>query len=126
MAIEAFDKVQLMLQDGTEVELRPLNIGRLKRFMKAWGAFKDVDVETNETAAFDIYVNCAGIALEPNLGHKFNTKGTGDEVLDPKYKEYLEDTLDMDTIFKVLEVCGGLKINTENLMETVQEMNLTA
>lgn len=119
MAIEAYDKVELKLQDDTEVVLMPLNIGRLKRFMKAWAEFKDIDLENDETAAFDIYINCAGIALEPNLAHRFTTEGEGDEVLDPKYKKYLEDTLDMDSIFKILEVCGGLKLNDPNLLEAV-------
>jgi hypothetical protein len=104
------------LQDGTEVELKPLNIGRLKRFMKAWAEFRDIDMTEDETGAFDIYINCAGIALEPNLAHKFETKGEGDEYLNAKYKEYLEDTLDMDSIFTIIEICGGIKLNDPNLI----------
>lgn len=119
MAKEAYDKVELQLQDGTEVVLMPLNIGRLKRFMKAWGRFKDIDLEKEPDAAFDIYIDCSGIALEPNLGARFNTKGEGDDVLDKKYREYLEDTLDMDTIFEILDVCGGLKLNDPNLLEAI-------
>jgi hypothetical protein len=120
LAKEAYDTVELTLQDGTEVTLKPLNIARLKRFMKSWSRFKDLDLEQDELAAFDLYIDCAGIALESNLAEKFTaTKGTGDEYLDEKYKEYLEETLDMDTIFKVLEVCGGLKLNDPNLLEAV-------
>lgn len=119
MAKEAYDKVELKLQDGTEVEVKPLNIGRLKPFMQAWGRFKDVDLENDELAAFDIYIDCAGIGLEPALGHKFETRGEADEVLNPKYREYLEEVLDMDTIFKILEVAGGLKLNDPNLLEAV-------
>jgi hypothetical protein len=119
IANEAYDPVELQLQDGTDVTLKPLNIGRLKRFMKSWSRFKDVDLEADELAAFDIYIDCAGIALEPNLGQKFETKGEGEEFLNPKYREYLEDTLDMESIFKILEVCGGLKLNDPNLLEAV-------
>ena len=119
MAKEIYDRVEVKLQDDTEVMLRPLNIGRLKRFMKAWRVFRDVDLEADETAAYDIYINCAGIALEPNLGTRFNTRGEGDKVLDDKYREYLEDVLDMDTIFKILEVCGGMKLDDPNLLEAV-------
>jgi hypothetical protein len=119
LAKEAYDTVDLKLQDGTEVTVKPLNIGRLKPFMSAWAKFKEIDLEQDELAAFDIYINCAGIGLEPALGHKFTTRGEGDEVLDPKYREYLEDVLDMDTIFKVLEVAGGLKLNDPNLLEAV-------
>jgi hypothetical protein len=119
LAKEAYDSVELKLQDGTEVLVKPLNIGRLKPFMKSWGRFKEIDLEADELAAFDIYIECAGIGLEPALGHKFTTRGEGDEVLDVKYKEYLEEVLDMDTIFKILEVAGGLKLNDPNLLEAV-------
>lgn len=123
MATEAYDKVELKLQDGTDVVLKPLNIGRLKRFMKAWGEFQDIDFENgDESPAFDIYINCAGIALEPNLGERFTTRGEGDDVLNEKYREYLEDTLDMKTIFKVLDVCGGLKLDDPKAIEDAMKM----
>lgn len=119
MATEAYDTVELTLQDGTDVVLKPLNIARLKRFMKSWQRFKELDLENDELGAFDLYIDCAGIALESNLAHKYETKGEGEDFLNPKYKEYLEETLDMDTIFKILEVCGGLKLNDPNLLEAV-------
>ena len=126
MAKEIYDRVEVKLQDDTEVMLRPLNIGRLKRFMKAWKEFTKIDLEEDETAAYDVYINCAGIALEPNLATRFNTKGEGGEVLDSKYREYLEDVLDMDTIFKILEVCGGMKLDDPNLLEAVARAQMEA
>lgn len=125
MAKEAYDKVPLLLSDGTEVVLKPLNIGRLRRFMKAWGQIKEVDPE-DETAGFDIFVNCAGIALEPELKDQFKeTKGEGDRWLSEEYQEYLEDVLDMESIYKILEVCGDLKLrqlaDDPNLLRAVQE-----
>lgn len=121
MAKTAYDEVELRLQDGEEVTLKPLNIGRLKKFMAAWKGFQTVDLEKNEEAAFDVYITCAGIALQKELEHKFAENVNRQGELSEDYREYLEDTLDMDTIFKVLEVCGGLKLNDPNLLRAVAE-----
>lgn len=127
MAKQAYQIVPITLQDGTDLTIAPLVIGRLKRFMREWKKFDDIDLEGDPTAAFDIYVNCAGISLDKELkkaGKVEETKGEGDDPLHPDYREYLEDTLDMDTIFKVMEVCGGLKLNDPNLLRAVTEAQL--
>lgn len=121
MAKEAYDKVPLLLSDGTEVILKPLNIGRLKPFMKVWGQFKELDTD-DEMAGFDIFVNCTGIALEGELKERFETTTEKDkETLSEEYRNYLEEVLDMETIYKVLEVCGGLKLNDPNLLRAITE-----
>lgn len=119
MAKAMYDTEEISLQDGTEVTLIPLAIGRLRRFMKAWGAFADIE---DEEQAFDIYINCCGIALEKNFEDKFNTTRDADKVITDEYREYLEDVLDMDTIYKVLEVCGGLKLNDPKLLEAAEKL----
>lgn len=126
MANEAFKKVPLTLGDEneTEVILRPLNIGRLRKFMAAWEEFQSVDAEKDATAGFDVFVNCAGIALEQQLQDQFeNPVKEKAPWLSKDYRDYLEDTLDMDTIYKVLEVCGDLKlrqlVDDPNLMEAL-------
>lgn len=103
--------------------LKPLPIARLKRFMKAWGEFSNVK---SEEEGFDIFINCAGIALENNYRDKFDTLKANKEeqeegeYLSPEYKDYLEDTLDLDTIYLVLEVAGGLKLNDPKLLEAAE------
>lgn len=122
MAKEAYDKYPLLLGDGTEVVLIPLNISRLKRFMTAFAAMREIDSEKDELGSFDVYVNCAGICLEPDLKGNFEeVKGKDGEVLSDEYREYLEETLDMETIFKVLEICAGMKLNDPNLLRAAME-----
>ena len=116
MAKEAYDKVPLLLSDGTEVILKPLNISRLKRFMKEFNVLKDIDLKENEFATFDIYVTCSGICLEPDMKDQFEKlTGARGEALSKEYREYLEDVLDMDTILKILEVCAGISFDPEAL-----------
>lgn len=126
MASQVYTQEEISLQDGTDVVLRPLVIGRLRRFMKAWEKISGID---DEAEGFEVFVNCAGIALENNFKGKFDTlKATVDqqkngEFLSPEYKEYLEDTLDLDTIYKVLDVCGGLKLNDPNLIALAENLD---
>lgn len=120
MATTVYNQEDIVLQDGKEVTLRPLPIGRLRRFMDAWNRFADVKTDDE---GFDVFLNCAGIALESEFKGQFDSlKATKDQMaegqyLSDEYKEYLEDTLDLDTIYKILEVTGGIKLNDPNLAE---------
>ena len=117
MAKAVYDTEEITLQDGREVTLVPLAIGRLRRFMKAWGEFANIE---NEDEAFDIYINCCGISLEKSVENDFEKTKDSDKVLTDEYREYLEDVLDMSTIYKILDVCGGLKLNDPKLLEQAQ------
>lgn len=119
MASTVYSSEAIKLQDGKEIVLVPLAIGRLRRFMAAWGKVVDVD---GDDEIFDIYINCCGIALEKLLKDDFPvTKGeTEDEVLNATYREYLEDVLDIETVNKILEVCGGLKLNDPKFLEEME------
>lgn len=119
MAKTVYDSVDITLQDGREVTLVPLAIGRLRRFMKAWSEFANIE---NEDDAFDIYINCCGIALEKAVQTDFNSTKDTENVIPDDYREYLEDVLDMDTIYKVLEVCGGLKLNDPKLLAEAERL----
>jgi hypothetical protein len=129
MATTVYDTVEIALQDNTNVVLKPLPIGQLRRFMAAWkemATVKDLPETEMEDASFTIYVNCAGIALENHFKaeEKFaDTRGKGKDVLSKEYREYLEEVLDIDTIYKVMEVCGGLKLNDPNLLAALAEAN---
>lgn len=122
MATKAYSVREVSLQDDTDVVLRPLPIGRLRRFMDAWEAIKDVDPEKGDDG-FDVFINCCGIALENSFKGKFDAlKATVEEqengeFLSPEYKEYLLDVLDLETIYVILEVAGGIKLNDPKLME---------
>jgi hypothetical protein len=119
LARTVYDAEEITLQDGREVTLVPLAIGRLRRFMKAWGEFANIE---NEDQAFDIYINCCGIALEKAVESDFNATKDSDKVITDDYREYLEDVLDMDTIYKILDVCGGLKLNDPKLLAEAERL----
>lgn len=123
MATTVYNQEDIVLQDGKEVTLRPLPIGRLRRFMEAWGRFANVK---NDDEGFDVFLNCAGIALESEFKGQFDSlKASKDEqengqYLSEEYKEYLEDTLDLDTIYKILEVTGGIKFDANLMTEALE------
>lgn len=123
MAKPVYSSEIIGLQDGTEIKLIPLAIGRLRKFMDAWGRFATVSGEDNY-AAFDIYIQCCGIALSRELSAAkgFENPVSLDGELSEEYKDYLEDTLDIDTIFKIVEVCGGIDLKDPKLMETAERI----
>ena len=125
MASKVYNQEEITLQDETDVVLKPLPIGRLRRFMEAWGKFAEI---TSEEEGFDVFINCAGIALEDNFKGKFDAlkaspaeKDKG-EFLSPEYKEYLENTLELESIYKILDVSGGIKLNDPKLQEAAEEL----
>lgn len=114
MADTVYNEEVVALYDGTEVLLRPLPIAPLRRFMDAWKGLDELKEDEDATVVF---INCCGIALGPNFKDKFENlyatevqKKKG-EWLSAEYKEYLEETLDMDTIYKILDVAAGIKID---------------
>ncbi len=123
MADAVYETREIKLQDGREVALRPLPIGRLRRFMAAWEKFNDVE---KEDEVLDIYINCCGISLESQLSDNFEATRDSDKVLTDEYREYLEDVLDISTIYEILDVCGGIKLNDPKVLEAAQRVALEA
>lgn len=119
MASAVYNEETIKLQDGKEVLLRPLAIGKLRRFMKVWEGFKEVK-EGDEETPLNIFVTCAGISVEDSFKEEYD-KTYVDGDLTEEYRTYLENVLDMDTIYKILDVCGGLKLNDPNLTRAAIE-----
>lgn len=125
MATSAFTATEIALQDDTDVTLRPLPIGRLRRFMDAWKEIANIGEDED---GYNVFVNCCGIALEHEFKGKFDAlKATAEqrekgEFLSEEYKEYLEDVLDLETIYVILDVAGGIKLNDPKVVETAQAM----
>ena len=129
------------------MELKPSRIKRLRKLMKVWDAMteelradakvgdedeeaKPKDGEMNEDLWLDTCLQCAGIALVPEVTRLSNdpkaTRVHLEEIEDEngdltdEYMEWIEDTLDLDSMYKVLEVCAKLKLNDPKLMEAAQ------
>jgi len=124
MATRVYEQEDITLDDDTEVTLKPLPIARLRRFMDAWSKFSEAE---NDDDGFDVFINCAGIALEANFKGKFDSLKATDaqkkkgEYLSTEYKEYLEEVLELPTIYKVLDVCGGIKLNDPKMLAAAMD-----
>ena len=93
MATTVYDVEEVTLQNGKAVKLKPLSIKELRKFMIAIK-------KTGESQTEDA---CA-IALEKQLPEL---------VAD---RDAFEDALDVPTMNRILEVCGGIKLDDPNLL----------
>lgn len=101
MATTVYDVETIKLQDGTEVELKPLSIKKLREFMAVIAKTSNVETE-DETLT--ILLEACGIALAKQLPEL---------VAD---KEKFEDVIDVPTMNRILEICGGIKLDDPNLL----------
>lgn len=121
MATEVFTTEEITLLDGTEVELRPLPIIKLRKFMRLWSDHmayvrktlnaslsEDGEEEVNDgdltDKQFDVFIDMAALGLEEDLKGEKTTK---------QFREYLEGVLDEKTIYFVLNATGGLKLGED-------------
>ena len=120
MATEVYTTEEITLLDGTDVELRPLPIAKLRKFMRVWSTHasemakklaeqaESDNPNLNEAdvtdAQFDTYIKLCAMGLEKDL------KGDKSE---KEFLAWLEDTLDEQTIYKILDVTGGLRLGTD-------------
>lgn len=122
MATEVFTTEDIVLLDGEEVELRPLPIAKLRKFMRLWsdhmknvsGKLTEASNDESEApfteadltdAQFTTFIKMCALGLETQL------KG---EKSDKQFLTHLEDVLDEQTIYKILEVTGGLKFGGDS------------
>ena len=102
MATTVYDIVEIELSNGETISIKPLPIKQLRKFMEA---IKEMDSEnTTEDDAMDIFIKAAMICLEvfkPELSQD---------------KEKFEEVVEIPTMMKILEVCGGLKLTDPNLL----------
>lgn len=107
MATAVYTKEEVELQDGTQVTLRPLPISILRKFMAELTNLTKVKTEEE---GIDIMLALAALCIQ---------KQVPELVAD---KEALEDALDMPTVYKIIDVCGGVKLNDPNLLAAAAKM----
>lgn len=96
MATAVYQNKIINLIDGTELEIMPLKIKYLRQFMDA---FENVKKSKNDDEAIENIVECVRIAMKqyyPEVSVQKND---------------IEDSFDMPTIYKILDVAAGIKIN---------------
>jgi hypothetical protein len=90
---------KVTLQDGTIVEIRPLNIKRLRDFMEIT---KDFEKAKDDKEGLDLLVRATQVALLA--------------VDEEKYAdiEDLEELLDITIIAEIMRIAGGVDIDSGN------------
>ena len=105
MATTVYKNKIIKLVDGTELEIVPLKIKYLREFMEA---FEYVKTAKDDDEAIDFLVECVRITMKqyyPNINLT---------------KSDVEDSLDMPTIYTVLDISAGIRINQKS-EETVKD-----
>jgi hypothetical protein len=105
MATTVYKNKIIKLVDGTELDIVPLKIKYLREFMDA---FEDVKTAKDDDEAIDFLVECVRIAMKQYYPGIQLTKSD------------VEDSLDMPTIYTVLDISAGIKINQKS-EETVKD-----
>ena len=108
MATTIYKSEIVYLFDGTELEIVPLKIKYLREFMQA---FENVKGTKNDDEAIAALVECVRICMKQYYP---TISGTTDDV---------ENNIDMPTIYKVLDVYAGIRINKKS-EETVKDQAL--
>lgn len=106
MATKVYETVELELLDGRTIIIKPLNLKNLREVMKEWQKAAEVQ---NEDEFLDILINCTAIAFKqfaPDLSEKSN----------------IEESVDLQTMYKILEIAADIRLNDPNLVATAQEL----
>jgi hypothetical protein len=105
MATNIYNTQTIRLFDNTELEIIPLKIKYLREFMSA---FDNIKSSKDDDSAMAVLVECTRICMKQYYPEISNTV------------EQIEDSLDMPTIYEILEIAAGIKIN-KNSEEPVKE-----
>jgi len=106
---------EVTLQDGREVTLKPLNIKGLRKFMQKMGEFQNIK---EDDEGMEILLDAAAICLmkeHPDLWDKNANEGKGGA------SEDAAEVFDLPTIYRVLDICGGVKLDDPNLIAAAME-----
>jgi hypothetical protein len=93
MATTIHEAETVTLMDGTEIQVRPLKISLLRKFMKTFE--KVAAVADDNDKSMNLLIDCVQIAMEqykPELS---------------KDKAALEEILDLPTVYKIIEAASG-------------------
>lgn len=102
MATTVYDIEEIQLSNGETLTIKPLTIKHLKKFLAVIKKMDDPKI-TEEDQVMEIFVEAAMVCLEqlkPELA---------------KDKDLFEETVEVPTLMKILEIAGGLKLNDPNL-----------
>jgi hypothetical protein len=99
MATKVYTTDNVYLFNGTELEISPLKIKYLREFMVA---FDDIKNAKNDDEAIGTLVECVRVCMKQYYPEISKT------VAD------IEDNVDMPTVYKILDISAGIKINKKS------------
>ena len=108
MATRIYKSDTITLMDGEKIEIYPLKIKYLREFMEAFHLIKE---SKNDLESISYLSECARIAMQqykPEIA---------------KTIEDLEDNVDLPTIYKIINIGGGISVSGE-IDEPVKEQAL--
>ena len=108
MATRIYKSDIITLMDGETIEIYPLKIKYLREFMEAFHLIKE---SKNDIESISYLSECARIAMQQ---YKPEIAGTIED---------LEDNVDLPTIYKIINIGGGISVNGED-DEPVKEQAL--
>jgi len=97
MATKIYDSAKISLVDGREIYITPLKIKFLREFMSVFDLVKNAK---DDAEAISMLAECARISMQQYFP-------------DIKTIEELEDSIDLPTIYKVLDIAAGIKVNSK-------------
>jgi hypothetical protein len=99
MATTIYKSKVVYLFDGTELEVIPLKIKYLREFMLV---FNDIKNTKNDDEAVEVLVRCVRVCMKQYYPKISNSV------------EEVEDNVDMPTIYNILDVAAGIRINKKS------------
>ncbi len=114
MATTVYTAEEVELQDGTTVTLKPLNIKALRKFMKIMDSFSSAETEED---GLEVVIDASAVCLAKQKPEYFDeSKGEHGGASDE-----WEDVADMPTVYRILNVCGGVNLNSPELLAAAEE-----
>ena len=92
MATTIYNSQIIHLFDGTELEIIPLKIKYLREFMDV---FENIKETKNDDEAIAVLVECVRVCMK-------------------QYYPQISNTIDMPTIYKILDTSAGIRINKKS------------
>jgi len=99
MATYVYNSKNVTLLDGTELEITPLKIKYLREFMEE---FEGVKSAKDDDESISVLMKCVQICMKQFYPKISNTV------------EEVEDNFDLPTVYEVLDVSAGIKINKKS------------
>jgi hypothetical protein len=108
----AYTVEELELQDGNVVQIKPLVIGRMRKFMKKFEELTENKLTSEEEAEeklMELTLICLGPQGDP---YKYESEPEDN----PRGFEKAYDTFDMPTIYRIIKVCTGIDLEAPKEM----------